>query len=419
VSMSHDGLLRVQDPPIGRRELPESLSSIYDATRWMAHEECAKVVPETWVDMVESAEIFPDGSHVWESRVFGADAIVKDRWQLKCSACNRGRQKAHGAPIQCTKGKCTKSFHVSCAREGQNGVSYTILREVEKEVILVDMQPASSHVPRSSGGTSLSDGVSVAQDAQPNMDVEPHVLKTIKKNEVQVLCNQHNPAVAAAKKANKQDKIRNELITLPSMSRIKIRVSAGVFEVSLVRIIEENKSIEVLWDRGIKREFKWGSVVFGQTDDQTVMQKPSEPAPEPAPQRSKEATPTLRVATFPSAVSSSSGSSTSESTPAPAPTSLYMSTYHYQPSSTMYATGSWPYQMCQPPPQQMPYSVAYTPYPGYYPATMQTACGSPAESSGAQGTYRSPLQWQQLYTGPRTNGDPTGSSSGQTHPTQS
>lgn len=64
------------------------------------------------------------------------------------------------------------------------------------------------------------------------------------------------------------------------MTRIKIRVSAGVFEVSLVRVIEESKSIEVLWDRGIKREFKWGSVVFGQMDDQTVMQKPSEPAPE-------------------------------------------------------------------------------------------------------------------------------------------
>lgn len=38
--------------------------------------------------------------------------------------------------------------------------------------------------------------------------------------------------------------------------------------------------MEVLWDRGIKREFKWGSVVFGQTDGQPVMQKPSEPAPE-------------------------------------------------------------------------------------------------------------------------------------------
>lgn len=67
------------------------------------------------------------------------------------------------------------------------------------------------------------------------------------------------------------------------MSRIKIRVSAGVFEVSLLRVIEENKSVEVLWDRGIKREFKWGSVVFGQTDGQTVMQKPSEPAPEREP----------------------------------------------------------------------------------------------------------------------------------------
>ncbi|KAH0835679.1 JmjC domain, hydroxylase-domain-containing protein [Lanmaoa asiatica] len=311
-STSHGGLLRVQDPPIGKKELPESLSSIYDPTRWMAHEECAKVVPETWVDVAELAELLPDGSHVQELRVFGVDAIVKDRWNLKCSACTKGRQKAHGAPIQCTKGRCTKSFHVSCAREGQNGVFYTVLREVEKEVILVDMQPASSHIPHPPGGPSqleATPGDFAAQNVQPTADAEPRVLKTIMKNEVQLLCNQHNPAVAAAKKANKQDKIRNELLALPSMSRIKIRVSAGVFEVSLIRVIEETKSIEVLWDRGIKREFKWGSVVFGQTDGQTVMQKPSEPAPELAPQRAKDATPTLHVATFPSAVSSASGSS--------------------------------------------------------------------------------------------------------------
>lgn len=114
----------------------------------------------------------------------------------KCSACTKGRQKAHGAPIQCTKGKCTKSFHVSCAREGQSGVSYTVLREVEKEVILLDMQPTSSHIPYSSGGSSQSEvtpGELVAQVAQPTGDAEPQVLKTIKKNEVQLLCNQHNP----------------------------------------------------------------------------------------------------------------------------------------------------------------------------------------------------------------------------------
>ena len=86
--------------------------------------------------------------------------------------------------------------------------------------------------------------------------------------------------MAAQKKASKQDKIRNDLLALPSMTRIKIRVSAGVFEVSLIRVIEETSSVEVLWDRGIKREFKWGSVVFGSTDG-PVQQKPSEIAAEP------------------------------------------------------------------------------------------------------------------------------------------
>jgi len=81
--------------------------------------------------------------------------------------------------------------------------------------------------------------------------------------------------VAAQKKASKQDKIRNELMTLPSMSRIKIRVSSGVFEVSLIKVIEETSSVEVLWDQGIKKEFKWGSVVFGSTDG-PVQQKPFE-----------------------------------------------------------------------------------------------------------------------------------------------
>ena len=87
-------------------------------------------------------------------------------------------------------------------------------------------------------------------------------------------------AVAAQKKASKDNKIRSELLALPSMSRIKIRVSAGVFEVSLIRVIEETSSVEVLWDRGVKREFKWGSVVFGNTDG-PVLQKPSEMAVEP------------------------------------------------------------------------------------------------------------------------------------------
>jgi hypothetical protein len=38
---------------------------------WKAHETCAMIVPETWVDEIDG-----------EKRVFGVDAIIKDRWVL-------------------------------------------------------------------------------------------------------------------------------------------------------------------------------------------------------------------------------------------------------------------------------------------------------------------------------------------------
>lgn len=86
--------------------------------------------------------------------------------------------------------------------------------------------------------------------------------------------------MAAQKKANKNSKIRNDLLALPSLARIKIRNASGVFEVTLIRVIEETGTVEVLWDQGLKREFRWGSVVFGSTDS-PVLQKPADMAPEP------------------------------------------------------------------------------------------------------------------------------------------
>ncbi|KAF8648878.1 hypothetical protein AX16_006153 [Volvariella volvacea WC 439] len=258
VSASKEDLLRVHEPPLSRREVIEATGN---PQTWLAHEQCANIIPETWVDEVSLA----DGSS--ERVVFGVDAIVKDRWNLKCTACTKVRSKAHGAPIQCTKGKCPKAFHVSCAREGSDlGVVFNIVKEVEKEVVLIDCP--SRLVPE---GEVLSEQVI----NQPSIDSDSRVLKVVKKVEVQVLCNQHNPAVAAAKRASKQDKIKNELLALPPMSRIKIRVSAGVFEVSLIRVNEDLGSVEVLWDRGVTREFKWGSVIFGNTEG-PIQQKPTD-----------------------------------------------------------------------------------------------------------------------------------------------
>ncbi|PBK83290.1 JmjC-domain-containing protein [Armillaria gallica] len=347
ISTSTEGLLRVQDPPTGRRDAVDAAGN---PSEWMAHESCANIVPETWVDEFDGI----DG--LKERMVFGVDGIVRDRWNLKCSACTKSRLKAHGAPIQCTKGKCPKAFHVSCARDGNDQhIIFEVLREVEKEVVLLD--PGIS-----------SDQMQVDSVTGLPMD-DSQVLKVIKKVEVQVLCTQHNPFVAAAKKASKQDKIRNELMALPDMARIKIRVSAGVFEVSLVRVIEETGSVEVLWDRGSKREFKWGSVVFGTTDG-PVVQKPSEAAPEPP---------------APTIIAEASTSQNTTKSPVPAaptaPSNYGANPYAYWASGQQSGASAYPYQ-------------------GYYTTATQFYPYTAPQSKG----YSGKLQWQQPYQGPPNGG---------------
>lgn len=228
-------LLRVIDPPVDK----VARDAAGHPRRWMAHRLCASLVPETWVDDIEVPSVDGSGLVVTETVVFGVDAIVKDRWSLKCASCHLPRDKAHGAPIQCTRGKCPKSFHVSCAQSEDSRVDFSITGRIEREVVFVEPSPLVQ-------------------------EYEYH--NTIEKLAFELLCPQHNPTATAAKKASKQDKIKKQLLSLPELARIKIRVSSGVFEVTLCRIIEETGSVEVLWDRGIKREFKWSSVIFGKTE---------------------------------------------------------------------------------------------------------------------------------------------------------
>lgn len=66
-----------------------------------------------------------------------------------------------------------KAFHVSCARDGSSqGIVFNVLRDVEKEVLVID----GTQRPPSSDGSG---------DSQ--------VLKSVKKTEAEVLCPQHNP----------------------------------------------------------------------------------------------------------------------------------------------------------------------------------------------------------------------------------
>ncbi|KAJ7280431.1 JmjC-domain-containing protein, partial [Mycena rebaudengoi] len=258
------GLVRVHDLPTAWREVGPAARIHFPARAggkgvWMAHEACAMVLPETWVDEVPAV----NGSGGTERVVFGVDGIVRGRWNLKCSSCTRTRSKNHGALIQCTKGKCPKSFHINCAKDGSAaGIAYSIVREVEKEVVLLDPVPT---VP-----------------GAPPTENTGRVLKVIKKVEVEALCPQHNPVIVANRRASKQDQLRQELLALPALARIKIRVSSGVFEVTLMRVLEDRRSVEVLWDLGDLREFKWGSIILGATSLPTV-QLPATPSTNPTP----------------------------------------------------------------------------------------------------------------------------------------
>ncbi|KAJ7320925.1 JmjC domain, hydroxylase-domain-containing protein [Mycena albidolilacea] len=250
VDPSPTGLARVHDLPPMWRELAPAARLHFPQQRptgvWMAHEGCAMVLPETWVDEI-------DGERV----VFGVDGIVRGRWSLKCSACTRARLKAHGALIQCAKGKCPKAFHVTCAQNGARtgtGIAYTVVRDVEKEVVLLEPAPGT-------------DPNTPLQADEPNL----RVLKVIRKTEVEALCAQHNPVIVAERRASKAEGLRADILALAPLSRIKVRVSAGVFEVTLVRVYEERRSVEVLWDAaGEMRELKWGAVILGQTSLPTM-----------------------------------------------------------------------------------------------------------------------------------------------------
>ncbi|PHH79030.1 hypothetical protein CDD80_5744 [Ophiocordyceps camponoti-rufipedis] len=65
-----------------------------------AHRMCALYVPETYIDDVDGKEI-----------VCNVSGIHKDRLDLKCLFCRSKR----GASFQCSKKKCARAYHATCA----------------------------------------------------------------------------------------------------------------------------------------------------------------------------------------------------------------------------------------------------------------------------------------------------------------
>ncbi|CAE7056829.1 unnamed protein product [Rhizoctonia solani] len=223
-SETSEGLLPVRETSIGEIPSPVRRGMTPGQTphALRIHESCAEAVPETWVALIGGKKY-----------VCGLDKIVKDRWTLKCNVCTNTASRLHGAKIQCAKGRCSKAFHVPCARDSTD-VEYTV------------GEAGSSKEP--------SEGV------------------RLKKPTVTALCPQHNPRLVEARKVDKQHKLDADIAALKQYSRIKVRASGGVFAVSLVNVYEDRRTVEVIWDQGSTKEFKYTSVVW--TDDGEVQEKP-------------------------------------------------------------------------------------------------------------------------------------------------
>ncbi|KDN44039.1 hypothetical protein RSAG8_05771, partial [Rhizoctonia solani AG-8 WAC10335] len=223
-SEATEGLLPVRESSSGEIASPVrrgmAPGQTFEALR--IHELCAEAVPETWIALIGGQKF-----------VCGVDKIVKDRWALKCSICTKTTSKLHGAKIQCAKGRCSKAFHVSCARDNPD-VEYTIGEAEESE--------------------------------------EPSEGVRLKKPAVTALCPQHNPRLVEARKADKQQKLDADIAALKQYARIKVRAPGGVFAVTLVNVHEDGRMMEVIWDQGSTKEFKYTGVVWA--DDGEVQEKP-------------------------------------------------------------------------------------------------------------------------------------------------
>lgn len=304
-STSENELLPVNDPPFPYMGVPAPKTS--DGTvLWRAHEVCAMTIPETWVDEVDG-----------QKRVFGVDGIIKDRWNLRCSACPANELKAHGAPIQCAKGKCSKAFHVNCAEQGKGNARYRIL-EIQESDVLITMEAAAT-LPTSSTPDSQADPNSLAPASDGTTGAGTHrVLKTIKKYVVEVLCGLHNPAVAQAKRDAKTQKLHEALLAIPEGGRIRVKFATGVYECTLLQVNSADETVLVAWSEGGTKVFNWNKILFeGSRVGLLAQNKPSGSIVQwqlpPAPPPQSEILPSLAKA---------SASSVSSSHPASIPAPL-------------------------------------------------------------------------------------------------
>lgn len=161
-----------------------------------AHQLCACFLPETWVAPGPPAA------------VQGAEHIQRARWALKCQVCVAPHAK-HGAKVQCTKGKCPRAAHVSCALQESSGWFVDICAPDVADRLEGTRSPAGSD------------------------------------ERAVVLCRTHNPLLRAQAAETRDEALRQQVLALPRPSEVRLKTHGTIWTTRMWDVDEAQRLVVV------------------------------------------------------------------------------------------------------------------------------------------------------------------------------
>ncbi|GAA5915820.1 hypothetical protein JCM8208_006875 [Rhodotorula glutinis] len=229
-----------------------------------AHRVCVMFTPATWI------EIDPESG---EEITRGFGKIEKARWKLKCQLC----AEVHGTKVQCTKGKCIKAFHVTCALRENSGVhldaTIADLDGSGAPISILELTRAATPPPPAPAAVENVEPQQPVEAATavdgPPPAVEPEPTASPSKpipngDQIQltVLCRTHNPTWQRLEIERKATELREKVDKLQRGDRIRVKTNGGMYDVVFDSKDDDKETVEYVFEDGKRASVKWKLIVW-------------------------------------------------------------------------------------------------------------------------------------------------------------
>ncbi|GAA5970325.1 hypothetical protein JCM11641_001664 [Rhodosporidiobolus odoratus] len=254
--MTEEGLVKIAEP--GKKT----------AGGMKAHRVCVMFTPATWI------EVDPTSG---EEIVQGYSKIEKARWKLKCQLCS----ESWGTKIQCTKGKCTKAYHVTCALREASGVFMDATIADETGTVVSILEAAKSFdaenaeaggqvsaLETAGAGVEGGNGAVAAAPPSPQKGEPGQAMAENDLIQLTVLCRTHNPDFQQRELARKAAELKGKIEALAPSARIRVRINGGgVFDVTLDKVDHEKETVSFIFDDGKRKSATWKMLIWPEDPD--------------------------------------------------------------------------------------------------------------------------------------------------------